>query len=99
MGRGHGIIRGRKCPSIQLCPTCGEMRAWHTGGLYVCPVPAEVTSSLQRFKDSNGRRWKSILRAHWENACQDVSDINERSLLQQARNLIGPRRLDKITLK
>lgn len=56
----------------------------------------EIMAALVRFKDKNGARWKSKLLAHWEKACADVSDMGERSLLQQARNIIGPRGLYKI---
>lgn len=101
MGRGNGIINGRRCPKIQLCPTCGEMRVHHyakTGSLYDCPVPKEVTEALRRFAAENGPRWKSKLCDHWQKACADISDMDERCLLQQARNMIGPRRLYKIAV-
>lgn len=85
-------IYGRTAPRIQLCETCGRMRVHHARGLYSCDVPPEVTSALRSFKASNGARWKSKLRDLWE------SGQNNDELLQQARNIIGPTRLDKIKL-
>ena len=90
--KGRGIIVGRRCPKIQLCPTCGKMRCHHTRGLYVCEVPPEVTTALKEFARTHGLRWKSALRDAWMRG-DDVG-----SELQQARNLIGPTRLGKITV-
>lgn len=58
----------------------------------------EIWDALARFKDKNGRTWKAKLCDHWEKACADISDMGERSLLQQARNVIGPRKLSKIKI-
>jgi hypothetical protein len=40
--RGRGIIRGRRCPRIQLCPTCGQMRVHHLSD----PLLPRGTSSV-----------------------------------------------------
>lgn len=90
--RGHGIIVGRRCPKIQLCPTCGRMRIFHPEAkLYQCPVPKEVIESLREYKRANGARWKAKLRELWTRG-------EDEGLLRQARNMIGPRRIDKIKL-
>lgn len=96
--RGRGIIVGRKAPAQSLCPTCVRMRVYHKVGLYVCPTPVDVLQALSRFKAANGVRWKAKLCDHWRRACADISDFAERSLLQQAMNIIGPGRLPKLVL-
>lgn len=91
--RGRGIIRGRKCPRIQTCPTCGQMRVWHPGNdLYNCPTPKEAIEALRRYKAANGTRWKAKLKAAWK-AKEDLGPD-----LEKARVAIGPHRLHKITL-
>lgn len=86
-------MKQRRCPKIQLCPTCGELRTFHPGNrLFDCPVPVAVIDALRRWKATHGKRWKAALREAW---------LQEEDLgceLQQARNMIGPRRLDKIKL-
>lgn len=89
--RGRGLILGRRAPMLQLCPSCGRMRVHHPDGLYVCPVPDEVTAALRAFARERGTRWKSILCQMWERSAGS-------SELLQARNFIGPTRLYKITL-
>lgn len=90
MGRGNGIIRGRRAPMIQTCPTCGHMRIHHPGAkLYECPTPKPVIESLKAFAKANGKRWKSILCQMWERG-------EGTTELIQARNMIGPKRLYKI---
>lgn len=85
-------MKQRRCPNIQLCPTCGVMRIHHPhNAIYDCPVPKEVTAALLAFKVANGLRWKSKLRSLWNSG-------NDEGLLRQARNMIGPSRLDKIKL-
>jgi hypothetical protein len=86
-------MKTRVCPKIQTCPRCGQMRVHHPNGYYECPVPREVTEALRQFRDDNGRRWKSKLRELWMQGA-DADDF----LLRQARNMIGPTRLDKIEL-
>ena len=91
--RGHGIIRGRKAPRIQLCPTCGCMRVHHPGAAhYDCPVPNEVIPALTEFKRAHGLRWKAALRNLWLTG-------RDEGALRQARNMIGPNRIDKIRLE
>lgn len=97
MSRGKGIIVGQVCPRIRLCPTCGRMRVHHPAGLYACPVPAEVTRALRRFRAAHGTRWKAKLLGVWQAACAAVPEP-DRGPLQQARNLIGPANLYKIDL-
>ena len=89
--RGRGIIVGRRCPQIQLCPACGRMKVHHPPGRE-CPVPVEVTEALRQFKAEHGRTWKSCLRLLWESGQFYSTEI------QQARNLIGPTRIEKIKL-
>ena len=92
VSRGHGIIVGRRCPRIQRCPLCGQMRGNHPSGrLYDCTVPPEVTEALKAFARQHGKRWKSVLCRLWETA-------EAGELLQQARNIIGPRRLYTISV-
>jgi hypothetical protein len=68
------------------------MRVHHPGARYYdCPVPDEVLERLRRFRDENGVRWKSKLRALWTSG-------EDSGLLRQARNYIGPARIDKIVL-
>jgi hypothetical protein len=67
------------------------MRVWHQGGLYACPVPKEVIERLREYRLANGVRWKSKLRTLWTSG-------EDEGLLRQARNMIGPRRIDKIEL-
>jgi molybdenum cofactor biosynthesis enzyme MoaA len=85
-------MKHRRCPKIQLCPRCGQMRCHHPGGLYSCPVPETVLDALRAFRAGHGRRWKSKLCHLWQSSAPRSPE------LQQARNMIGPRRLDKITL-
>ena len=89
--RGKGIIVGRRCPKIQLCPTCGQMRVHHPDGYHVCPVPKDVTEAIASFAYLHGKRWKFALVRLWTSGKDD-------GLLRQARNMIGPRRLYKITV-
>ena len=85
--------------AMAICPTCGRRRLDHPDrNLLVCPVLPDVTAALRRFRDANGRSWKTKLVAAWEQACSLIADSGERALLQQARNLIGPKRLYKIVL-
>jgi hypothetical protein len=92
-------MKQRRCPNIQTCPTCGVMRIHHPGNrLYDCPIPVAVTDALRRFAAANGSRWKAKLCEAWEKACAGIGDMDERTLLQQARNSIGPRNLYKIKL-
>lgn len=92
MGRGKGIIVGRKCPRIQNCPTCGQMRVHHPNNdYYKCPVRPEVIAALKAYKGANGVRWKSKLVAEWQSG-------NCSQELQEARNVIGPRRLHKVKI-
>jgi hypothetical protein len=92
----RGIIVGRTNPPIQLCPKCGSMRIHHPGArLYECPVTADVLDALRRYRDANGKRWKSLLTKAWEDARQ-VLDMDPALL--RAKSLIGPRRLYKVTL-
>jgi hypothetical protein len=86
-------MRKRRCPKIQLCPTCGEMRGNHPRGLYECPVPEAVIAALRAFRDKHGPRWKAKLCELWMQG-EDADD----TLLRQARNMIGPRRLYKLAL-
>lgn len=87
-------MRPHAKPAIQLCPTCGQMRIHHPRNrLYECPVPRETTEALRAFKSANGVRWKSKLRDLWASGGDE--DMPE---LRQARNLIGPTRIDKIRL-
>lgn len=85
-------MRQRRCPKIQNCPICGQMRVFHPNNdYYTCPIPTEVIERLRQFKAENGVRWKSKLRALWTAGHDD-------GLLRQARNMIGPNQLDKIKL-
>ena len=85
-------MRQRRCPKIQNCPTCGRMRVYHPNNdYYTCPVPTEVIERLRQFQAEHGTRWKSKLRALWTAGHDD-------GRLRQARNMIGPNRLDKIKL-
>lgn len=85
-------MKQRRCPRIQLCPKCGRMKIHHPrGDLYDCPVPSEVIQRLREFKQANGIRWKAKLRALWTSG-------QDEGLLRQARNMIGPSRIDKIAL-
>lgn len=93
MGRGRGIIVGRKCPKIQNCPTCGRMRVYHPEGYYKCPVPTEVTAYLIGYAKAHGKAWKSKLVALWASGAMIATE------LQQARNMIGPTRLYRLKFK
>jgi ribosomal protein L37E len=84
-------IIGRTAPKSQTCPRCGKMRVHHQSGLYVCSVPASVTERLRKYRDENGKAWKSKLLALWTSG-KDEGD------LRNARNMIGPSNLYKIDL-
>lgn len=85
-------IIGRRCPKIQLCPTCGHMRVNHPGANYfLCPVPIAVSAAIRAFALENGKRWKSKLIELWASGRDD-------GYLRQARNLIGPFRIYKIAV-
>jgi hypothetical protein len=86
-------MRQRSCPKIQTCPTCGRMRGHHQAGLYSCPVSKEVTDTVKAFASENGPRWRSKLCDMWANGSDSDSPD-----LRQARNLIGPTNLYKITI-
>lgn len=66
------------------CKWCGQY-----GNRGDC-VPEEVKARVAEFARENGRTWKSALRHLWIQGKDD-------GLLRQARNLIGPTRLDGIT--
>lgn len=50
-------------------------------------IPADVIERVKRYKAENGRAWKSKLRSEWTRG-------TDSGLLRQARNYIGPSRLD-----
>jgi hypothetical protein len=50
-----------------------------------------VIERLREYRLANGVRWKSKLRTLWTSG-------EDEGLLRQARNMIGPRRIDKIEL-
>lgn len=80
----------------QTCPQCGRRRGDHKRGLYVCDVPIAVFEAVERYAAVHGRTWRAKLRKEWESACSGIDDASERTLLQQARNLIGPTRIAKV---
>ena len=57
-----------------------------------CFVPVKVTEALRKYKATYGRTWKSCLRRLWEAGRFYSTEI------QQARNMIGPTRIEKIRL-
>jgi len=68
------------------------MRWRHPSGQYYeCSVRPDITRALVEFRNQNGARWKAKLVALWESGQDD-------GLLREARNMIGPSRLYKITL-
>lgn len=54
-------------------------------------IPPEVIERLRAFKGEHGRTWKAKLRSLWNQG-------KDEGLLRQARNIIGPSRLDKIKI-
>lgn len=87
------MVRAKKNPSSEHCPTCGEQRIYHpNNSLYTCPVPPAVTEALQEFKALNGVRWRAKLRSLWTSG-------EDEGRLRQARNMIGPNRLDNLTVE
>jgi len=93
MTRKPSRIYGRRCPKIQLCPTCGRMRVHHgERGYYSCPVPATVIEALRAFRRANGKTWRSRLKAAWGRG----DDLGPE--LRQAKEMVGPLRLYKINV-
>ena len=46
--------------------------------------------AIARFAAREGRRWKSILREEWMDACAGLMDDPDQSILQYIRNAYGP---------
>lgn len=83
----------------QDCKRCGNryrisIRCAHGN----CPVTPAMMAALQKYAREHGRTWKSKLLIEWERACSKISNPDDRSLLQQVRNIVGPGRLHKIKL-
>lgn len=70
------------------CRWCAARGPRFTGP--VCPVTDEIRRRLRDFAKEHGRTWKSKLRWLWTSG-------KDEGLLRQARNIIGPSGLDKIT--
>lgn len=66
------------------CLWCGRRR-----GTAECAVTHEMRDALANFAREHGRTWKAALRALWNSG-------KDEGLLRQARNIIGPSRLDRI---
>jgi hypothetical protein len=73
------------------CKWCGR-RGVTRFGPPECGATDEIRTALRDFAKEHGRTWKSKLRELWMQGKDDSSP-----LLRQARNVIGPRQLDKIT--
>lgn len=88
-------MKKRRCPNIQRCERCGQMRINHLPqmtSIRDCPVPDEVLAALRIYRRENGKSWKSKLTNAW------TAGHNLGQELQQAWNMIGPRRLYAIDL-
>ena len=85
-------MKQRRCPLIQLCPRCGEMRSNHGPDPWACPVDDGVIVALKKYRDANGSRWKARLCEEWGKGT--ITDDG----LARAKIQIGPRRLYKIDL-
>lgn len=55
-----------------------------------CPVDDEVRIAVKAFAHKHGRTWKSALRKLWTSG-------KDEGPLRQARNMIGPSGLDRIS--
>ncbi len=88
-------FRGRNYMQT-TCIWCGNHRQVTRCGSVCQKVSPSVRSALMRFAREYGRTWRSVLKKSWESACADVADPAWRALLQEARNVIGPRRLHKV---
>lgn len=69
------------------CLWCGKRRFANNG---ICGATDEMRLRIKQFADQNGRTWKSKLRALWTSG-------KDEGLLRQARNIIGPSGLDRVT--
>ncbi len=67
------------------CHWCGSRR-----GADDCPVTDSIRGRVAAFAAEHGRTWRAKLRSLWNSGKDD-------GLLRQARNIIGPNNLDRIT--
>jgi len=72
------------------CLWCGSDRPWHER--HDCPVSNDLKARIAGFARAAGRTWKTQLCRLWESG----GDSNDAEL-RQARNIIGPYGLDRIT--
>lgn len=64
-------------------------------GLNGCPVTSKQRGALLAWFAARGRNWKSDLSRAWESG--DYGSFPQAAELQQLRNALGPRWLQKIT--
>jgi hypothetical protein len=57
----------------------------------LCPMTADMLEALREYRRDNGKAWKAKLCDEWANG-------KTIGLLQQVRNLIGPRDLYRISI-
>lgn len=53
------------------------------------PIPKDIYERLRQFAAENGRTWRAKLRRLWNTG-------KDEGLLRQARNIVGPSKLDKL---
>lgn len=75
----------------ECCQWCGRpMMVMTDPSFEDCSVHDELRERIARFASENGRTWKAKLRQLWTSG-------KDEGLLRQARNIIGPSGIDRIT--
>ncbi len=77
------------------CLRCGRQRIiLEADDQVLCAITEPIQLALQAYARENGRTWKAKLRADWQDA-QAQRTISPE--LQQARTIIGPSGLSRLT--
>ena len=73
------------------CLQCGRYR--HNASVTACGATPAVLAAIKAYAAKNGTTWKARLCREWS----ESSTLSQE--LQQARNVIGPKRLKNFTAK
>lgn len=86
----HVFKRGNR---QEVCQWCGKA-CMACSPFEECPADAELRLAVKSFAEKHGRTWKAKLRHIWT-----VNGREDEGALRRARNIVGPRGLDRISEK